>query len=186
MSRNATADGSSRVVRIRASVLALLSAAAGLACACVVESHDVTLRVPSEENFSAVSSVLELRCGSLDCHGSPARSLRIYGRFGLRENGADTTGGRATTVAEISETYLALVSIDPETLSQSYQGGGSDSQAWLVLSKGTAREQHAGGPALPSGSLAERCVVSWVSGEVDLDACASDSFGPIPRAGEDW
>ena len=34
--------------------------------------------------FAPVSSMMEKRCGSIDCHGNISRPLRIYGKFGLR------------------------------------------------------------------------------------------------------
>lgn len=37
-----------------------------------------------DDPFVVVSEVLERRCGTLDCHGQPARPLRLYGNSGLR------------------------------------------------------------------------------------------------------
>ena len=35
-------------------------------------------------SFPAVAQLLDVRCGSLDCHGTVARNLRLYGSAGLR------------------------------------------------------------------------------------------------------
>jgi hypothetical protein len=155
-------------------------------CCCSSEHADVELLTPRRQEFSAVSAVLEPRCGSLDCHGSPARNLRIYGLYGLRRSGLDSTGGADTTAAEIDATYDSLISIDPEVLSRVVSDGGQAPERWIVMSKARGREEHAGGTRLVEGEPADRCVVSWLAGTVDTEACASDSFGPVPREGETW
>lgn len=157
-----------------------------LAGACSKPNAPVELRAPSRLEFSAVSSVLELRCGSLDCHGAPARSLRIFGVYGLRWDRRDAPGGRDTTPEEIEATYQALISIDPERLSRVSADAGQGAETWLPLSKGRGREAHEGGVRLVPSSAADQCVVSWVAGHIDFDACADDDFGPKPKAGEAW
>lgn len=152
---------------------------------CSLENSDVALRTPPRKDFAAVSSVFERRCGTLDCHGAPARNLRVYGIFGLRANGLDVTGGAATTDAEVEATYTSLISIDPETLSRVSADAEAPEQ-WLVLSKGRAREQHKGGERLPPGSAADACILSWLAGHVDEDVCAGDTFSPAPLPGEEW
>ncbi len=154
--------------------------------ACDPVDDYVTLRAPSRDDFSAVSSVLELRCGSLDCHGQPARSLRIFGLYGLRLDGRDAPGGADTTEWEIDATYESIVGIDPERLSRVTADGGRNAEQWLVVSKGRAREAHDGGARLVAEHPADDCVVSWLSGSVDLAACASDDFGPAPLPGQTW
>ncbi|HVY31937.1 MAG TPA: hypothetical protein VHB79_35625 [Polyangiaceae bacterium] len=163
-----------------------LAALALLSNACSKSEAAVELRAPSRVEFSAVSSVLELRCGGLDCHGGPARSLRVFGVYGLRWDGRDVPGGRDTTPEEVEASYQSLISIDPERLSRVSADAGRGAETWLPLSKGRGREAHEGGTRLVPGSAADQCVLSWLSGKVDFDACASDDFGPEPRAGEDW
>ncbi len=153
---------------------------------CDREEGNVLLLAPSRDDFSAVSSVLELRCGSLDCHGEPARNLRIFGSYGLRLDGRDVPGGADTSEREIDATYEAIVGIDPERLSRIAAEGGRNAEQWLVLSKGRAREAHLGGARLVAGAPADTCVVSWLAGRLDLEACASDNFAPLPKAGESW
>src|SRR5262249_50408477 len=55
-------------------------------------------------DFRPVSAVIERRCGTLDCHGSLARPMRIFGQYGLRESpsdaGGDYPGGLLPTTVE--------------------------------------------------------------------------------------
>lgn len=156
------------------------------ASACTrYEDDPHVVEAPSREGFARVSGVLESRCGSLDCHGAPARNLRIYGVYGLRVDGSFVTGNPDTTEEEVNATYDSVIGVDPEAVSRVH-AGAEDPAVWIVLSKGRGRESHTGGARLPSGSAGDRCIVSWVTGEDDLSSCAEDSFGPEPREGESW
>jgi hypothetical protein len=166
-------------------LVALFAFALG-SCGCERVDRSVLLRAPSRDDFSAVSSVLERRCGGLDCHGQAARSLRIFGFYGLRLDGRDVPGGADTTELEIDANYEAVVSIDPERLSRITADGGRDAEHWLVLSKAREREAHVGGARLTVGAPADTCVTSWLAGGVDLEACAADDFAPLPKPGETW
>ena len=159
---------------------------AGLLWGCSQQNSDSELVAPSQKDFAAVSSVLERRCGGLDCHGSPARNLRIHGIYGLRLDGRDSTGGADTTDAEVIANYVSVLSIDPETLSRVTASQGAGEERWLLLSKGRQREAHVGGARLSPGTPADNCVISWLAGKVDVGVCAEDSFGPIPREGDAW
>jgi hypothetical protein len=155
-------------------------------CGCSAENGETALRTPSTRDFAPVSAVFERRCGGLDCHGSPARNLRIYGFSGLRANGLDVTGGNPTTEAEIAATFEAVVTIDPESLSRVAAERGASPERWLVVSKGRAHEHHEGGARLTPGTPGDDCIVSWLAGKVAVETCAEDAFGPAPRPGEDW
>jgi hypothetical protein len=157
-------------VRVSAALVSLA------ALGCARAESEVLLGAPSRDDFSAVSSVLERRCGGLDCHGAPARSLRVFGVYGLRLNGNDVPGGVDTTAAEVDATYDSVVTIDPELLSRIVASSGEGAERWLVLSKGRQREAHEGGARLAPGTPADDCVLSWVSGKLDVDACVSDDF----------
>ena len=134
-----------------------------------------------------VSSVLEPHCGTLDCHGGPARNFRVYGKRGLRANGNDTTGAaNDTNESDVQGTYESIVSIDPEVLSRVFQEQGRDPQRWIVVSKARGVEHHVGGTP-----LRRRQPRRQMSRVVDqrlarYAACASDVFGPMPRPGETW
>jgi len=164
-----------------------LAATCGLLAACAKNTDDpVELRTPHKAEFSAVSSVLEQRCGGLDCHGQPARNMRIFGVYGLRLDGRDVPGGRDTTPDEVEATFQSLVTIDPERLSQVSAAKGEGAETWLPLSKGRGREAHQGGARLNPGAPADQCVVSWLADKIDFDACAGDDFGPKPLPDETW
>lgn len=153
-----------------------------LAC---VSADDLAVGVGDSEEFALVSNVLERRCGSLDCHGDPARNLRVYGRTGLRAAGQDRPGARATTAREIDETWRSLVLVDPEGL-EAAREDASAALSWLPLAKGSGRMKHEGGVALGTDSDAEACLVSWARGALDTGACLADEFGPIPLPGEEF
>lgn len=155
-----------------------------LSAGCERSESAVLLGAPSREDFSAVSSVLERRCGGLDCHGAPARSMRVFGFYGLRLDGRDVPGGADTTEIEVDATYESIVSIDPELLSRVVANQGREAERWLVLSKGRRREAHTGGARLELGTPADDCVLSWVSGALDIDACAGDDFSAPQPSGE--
>jgi len=177
----------SRVTR-RWTVLTALAGAVGIpACSAYSGEATISLPTPPRESFALLSSVLEPHCGTLDCHGGPARNFRVYGKKGLRALGNDTTGAASdTNEAEVRATYESIVSIDPEVLSRVFQEHGLDPQRWIVVSKARGVEHHVGGTAFAEGSPGDRCLVSWVSGALDPAACAADVFGPMPRPGATW
>jgi hypothetical protein len=155
-------------------------------CSQIDGDARVVQHAPSRDELPLVSTVLEPRCGTLDCHGGPARSLRIYGRFGLRARGDHAPGEPDTTEEELDQTYLSLVGIDPEGLDVVLHAGGRSPERFLVISKARGVEKHEGGRALEAGSAGDRCLVSWVGGHVDEAACAEHVYGPTPREGETW
>ncbi len=71
---------------LRRGLFALLAVGFVTAPACLDDKQlGVTdFSCPSGDGFRVVSQVIERRCGTLDCHGDPARSFRVYGRTGLR------------------------------------------------------------------------------------------------------
>ncbi|MFO0739799.1 MAG: hypothetical protein U0270_28125 [Labilithrix sp.] len=160
--------------------------AALLDCSAHDAAPSPVLPLPPEDSFAVVSSVLEPNCGTLDCHGSSARNLRIYGKRGLRADGRTSVGDGDTTPEEIHETFRSIVSLEPERLSEVFTRRGEGVERWLVVSKARGRERHIGGIRLPEGSAGDRCLVTWASGSVDASACTSDVFGPIPLPGETW
>lgn len=134
-------------------------------------------RAPAGEFRSAgVSTVLERRCGSLDCHGSTARNLRLYSERGLRlpvEDGGATPGSAPTTIDEVSANYLSVMSLEPEYTNEVLDG--ADPYKLLLVKKPLEIEKHKGGPALRRGDDAEKCLVSWLtrdlSNPIDQAAC---------------
>jgi hypothetical protein len=165
-----------------ASALALLGGVlASAACASRPGGQDVTYTLPDREQFIAggVSTFMERRCGSLDCHGQPGRPLRLYSQQGLRLRQGD--GGvrdlSPTTRDEQVENYRAVVGLEPEELSRSVQSNG-DYKDFMLFKKPLGIEsggvRHKGGPVLRA-SLSDPgwgCLESWVRGQTDPKQCA--------------
>jgi len=129
-------------------------------------NQEKTFVLPSREQFATVGLAIGAHCGTLDCHGDPARNMRVYGINGQRLNAFDVTGFGGTTEDELRATYESIVVLQPEVLAAAVQAGGAGDD-WLVLGKGRGRIQHAGGQQLVPGGAADRCVTSWVAGLFD-------------------
>ncbi len=131
-----------------------------------------------------VSPVFERRCGTLDCHGSPARGLRLYGSNGLRlanDNGV-VAGEGTTTQAELKANYASVVGFEPEQMAL-VRKGEADVYSLLILKKPirdttAGGERHKGGVALVKGDPAEQCITSWLEGTTKTDLCARGSRQP--------
>ncbi len=140
------------------------------------------------QNLSAtqagVSRVLELRCGTLDCHGQVGRALRIYGEFGLRFVDGDAEnqpGNGATTDTEYEANYQSVIGLQPEYTTLVYEGIDPP-EAMLLIRKPLQLERHKGGAVFVSGDDAYTCITSWLesggdagSGGTNYDACGRAS-----------
>ncbi len=170
---------------------------AGLGFACSgpakgeIERKTSTRAPPGEFRSAGVSTVLERRCGSLDCHGAVGRNLRLYSERGLRlppsdtvpaEGGAApaTPGSAPTTIDEVSANYLSVMSLEPEQTNKVLDG--ADPYTLLLVKKPLEIEKHKGGPALKRGDDAEKCIVSWLTRDlstpIDTAACTRASEFP--------
>jgi hypothetical protein len=177
-----------RPTRISLAVLgAAILATAQLGCEeipspYIIECGDLETFQPE------VSNVLEKRCGTLDCHGTLARPLRIYGQGGLRlavqeeiddfgvarANGT-VSGGKGTTEDEYEANWRSVCGLEPETWQRIYAGEAEPIEL-LVLSKPIGPDEedgttHKGGAVLIKGGVGFDCIRSWVEGEVDVAAC---------------
>jgi hypothetical protein len=123
------------------------------------------------DDFAAVSSMLGARCGTLDCHGQLARSLRIYSGHGLRLSPEDSSGHGGTRVAEHTQNLRSVYALEPELLQRVLAERGRDPYRLTLLRKATATELHRGGAALEVGDDGALCITSWLAGERDQDAC---------------
>ena len=135
-----------------------------------------------------VSRVLEKRCGTLDCHGTLARPLRVYGQRGLRllsdeERAAlaagdlDTVtgngtvpGDKATTPEELAATRRSICALEPERMVQ-YQAGELDERELILLTKPLELERHKGGTLLVEGGAAFTCISTWLQGNPNDASC---------------
>jgi hypothetical protein len=140
------------------------------ACAAPPSDDRAVYAAPARDFFPPVGDVLGSHCGSLDCHGHPARNLRIYSLNGQRLEGMPGTG--VTTPAEYDLTYISLIAIDPEPLALVLNERGNRPERWIVFSKGRGGEAHVGGTAMAKEGAADHCVTSWLAGALDEAACA--------------
>jgi len=130
----------------------------------------------------SVSVVFEKHCGSLDCHGSAGRNLRIYSADGLRlPNDAGLRPGNGdTTTAERIANYQSLLDLEPERTRDVLAGG--DPYIMLIVKKPLGIESHKGGVPIRRGDDAETCIVSWLKADaatpVDLNACERAAIFP--------
>jgi hypothetical protein len=161
------------LARVLATALALgLMAAMGLACASATESYAVEA-TPARSSFAPVAQAMVHTCGTLDCHGTPERNLRLYGNEGQRLAATDRPLAPAcTTGDEIDQDFAGVVGLEPEVLAGVVAEGGADPEALLFVRKGRGTEHHKPGPEMTIGDPLDTCITSWLAGAVDTAACA--------------
>jgi hypothetical protein len=149
---------------------------AGGACVSSSDYEAAAFACPTSDEFRWVSQVFERRCGTLDCHGSYARPFRIYGRTGLRMPGQDlvTNGSQATTSLEIDENRASACGLEPERMEAVLEGEADPLETLTLVRKPLLIEAHKGGRVLAEGSAGARCILSWLDGVVDTEACAEE------------
>ena len=167
------------------------SLALGLAGACGPFDEVTAVVCRSRAEFPAVSAVLERRCGTLDCHGSLYRPLRIYGFSGLRllddpagyvdggpagDPGA-VPGGDGTTEAELEFNWQAVCGLEPERMNAVVAGEVAPDGLQL-LRKPLMLEHHKGGQVFFRGSPGYTCLESWLAGAVYDDECQLELVNP--------
>lgn len=164
------------------------------------------------EDFKPVSGVLERRCGNLDCHGSQYRAMKIYGKYGLRhlelnEMGFETTtkmdydsyysGGTETTLAELSDNYDSVISLEPVLLQEvfgrktkaqvaatadgipcPYSDAPSDTmdvECLTLIRKPRLQEKHKGGRIWSTTDDGDKCLKLWILNNNEyLERCGND------------
>jgi hypothetical protein len=156
-----------------------------MGCSGPAEGETFVPTVPPPESFRPLGDVLEVHCGTLDCHGSQERNLRIYGTYGIRLAPDGVSGTGSTTEEEYRATYDAIIAIQPEVLSTIVQEGGSRPERWIVVTKGRGTEVHVGEGQLPAGSSGDVCLTSWLAG-LPNDAACVDASTLLPPGGDEW
>ena len=153
-----------------------LSGLAGLLATTVLAgckqelSSGLEVTCPSRQVYvEHVSEVMERRCGTLDCHGSDFRPMRLLGRDGLRHQAErNRTGEGVTTDAEKSANYFAVCAIEPEKIAKvGSDPGGNAVNTLLLVRKGRGQEGHKGGKVFEPWDDADRCVVGWLRGDAE-------------------
>jgi hypothetical protein len=162
------------------------------ACSSAYEGESMTFTGPTQQDFGKVAETLDYACGNLACHGSPLRNLRLYGDQGRRLDPKDVPCGKPTTAAEQEADYRSLVALEPELTSAVVDGGGVDPERLTLVRKARGVEKHTGGsvfrdstdaaacvdgckddPVCSAACYGDRCLVSWLGGDVDVPACGN-------------
>jgi hypothetical protein len=166
-----------------------LAGAGAAGCAAVLVSCSgpsandrFTFTTPDSAAFKLVSPSLELRCGTLDCHGSTYRNMRLFGHYGARLDPKLTTGKEDTTDAEIESNFTSVVSIDSENFAAIVAKHGQGFDQWMVVLKGENAVHHKGEQRMKKGDFTYNCLLSWITGNVDMNACSMASMVAAPSA----
>jgi hypothetical protein len=166
---------------VLAFLAALATACATAACSTAPADGRVTIDAPfaTEASFGPVANFLDHRCGSLDCHGNPARNLVVWGCEGLRLEPYDAPicgraqGGKPTTSDEHQATYRSLVGLEPTVMSAVVADHGQDPDLLTFVRKARGEEAHKGGALVTPGDDQDVCITSWLAGATDTIACAN-------------
>ena len=153
------------------------------ACSTPANTRYVATPPPNDASFRGVAQVLVHHCGSLDCHGTPQRNLRIYGNEGLRLKAADVpfsrqdassddAGVQGTSDDEVKEDYQSTIALEPELISAVFAEGGARPERLTLVRKARGQEAHKGDAPIHQGDDADTCITSWLAGKTDTAACA--------------
>jgi hypothetical protein len=154
--------------------LSALLAAIVLACSTAPSDARFIETLPDATSFPPVALMLIQACGTLDCHGTVARNLRLYGNTGLRFSATDVpTALTATTGDEIAQDYTSIVGLEPEVMSAVVASGGADPERLTLVRKARGTEAHKGGAIIVPGDDRDICLTSWLAGNTDASVCTS-------------
>lgn len=159
------------MINVKTRLFALLLLTATSACAIPDPAATTLVTCPDRASFTAVSPFLESGCGTLYCHGAPARPLRIEGFSGLRRDPADRPGGNPTTTAEVDDNYRAVCALEPEIMGE-VVAAQSPPDALLLVQKPRNETHHKAGVIVKAGDDGDTCLTSWLEGHVDAGACS--------------
>jgi hypothetical protein len=147
---------------------------AAVACGAPSSNDRFLASVPDRASFPPVADVLEHRCGTLDCHGTMARNLRLYGSEGLRlASDARPSSHPSTTDAEYDEDFASIVGLEPEVMSDVVRSGGADPERLTFYRKARGLEAHKAGTLVQAGDSQDTCIRSWLADHTDAVACVT-------------
>jgi hypothetical protein len=135
------------------------------------------LLAPARIGFDKVADALVGTCGTLDCHGHPARNLRLYGSHGMRLRPLDDPGGAPTSAAERDADYWSVTGLEPEVIDSVVRAGGDRPERLSLFRKGLGIEKHKGGTVALVGGALDRCLRSWLQGKTNEPSCEA----AVPR-----
>ncbi len=174
-----------------ASFVAIFAASVSSSGCANVETDRITdVQGPSFDDFETkgVSGFLEVRCGSLDCHGQAGRPLRIYSGRGLRaDNDAGFySGSSGTSHAEVVQNYYAVMGLQPEVLRRVVEGArrisdgetltadeafDADPARLYLVTKPRNQIVHKGGAVVAVDSPGDKCMRTWLTLATDQASC---------------
>jgi hypothetical protein len=130
--------------------------------------------LPDTTSFPPVAAMLIQACGSLDCHGTVGRNLRMYGDTGLRFSATDVPSVLIPTTAdEVAQDYGSIVGLEPEIMSEVVTSGGANPQRLTFYRKARGIESHKGGAVVTQGDARDVCITTWLQGHADATACTA-------------
>jgi hypothetical protein len=158
--------------------VALGAASAVASCSAVPNDARIGIEAPvgPTGTFTVVGDYIELRCGSLDCHGQPGRNMRVWGQFGMRLRTGNTPGlapplSPMTTPDEYQATYRSVVGLEPTVMSSVVSNHGAHPEDLTFVRKARGLEAHKGGVLITPGDPQDVCITSWLASNVDVNAC---------------
>jgi hypothetical protein len=159
---------------------ALASALLSVAASC--GAPDTAARVdpigPDRASFAPVADVLVRHCGTIDCHGTTRRNMRLYGYGGLRLPRAD--GGVIlpdegdTLPNEVQADYDAVIGVEPEKMRDVVMNHGAGADQLTFVRKARGTEDHKGLSPIAIGDDADTCIMSWLASATNTAACERD------------
>jgi hypothetical protein len=178
-------------------LLAFLSLAG---CSSVDDTVVNTISCGDFASFRPVSDVLERRCGTIDCHGTFSRPLRLYGPYGqrrLEDAGAVEAGivmnydkyypggsaAEPTTSLELLDNYRSVCGLEPELMNRVITLQAAPEELTLVR-KARLMEKHKGGQVFNPGREGDVCLTTWLTqaatpdAGIDKTACAAEINHP--------
>ncbi len=150
------------------------------------DSRYVQTALPDPASFPPVAQLLTFRCGTVDCHGSALRNLRLYGSSGLRLSASDRPFVPVCdTQAEIDQDYLSVVGLEPATMSAVVADHGASPERLTMVRKARGAESHKGGPIWAQGDASDVCLTSWLAGQTSASSCANALAALLPTGASD-
>ena len=152
--------------------LLIVAGTATLRCSLPAAGVVVQTSLPDRASFPYVAQLLVHRCGTLDCHGSTYRNMRIFGNEGLRLSPTDRPLVPAcTTPRELDEDYDSVVGLEPEVLSAVVSDHGANPERLSLVRKPLGLDDHKGLKLMQPGDDTYVCLTSWLAGATDTAAC---------------
>ena len=171
------------MTRRAVAIFGVVSALALLPVSCAQPPSDsryVQQTLPDAGTFGPVAELLVVRCGSLLCHGTTARNMRLYGSAGLRWSQSDRPFvPTCDTRDEVAQDYESVVGLEPERMA-AVAAGTDDPGALTMVRKARGVESHKGGPIWTQGDDSDTCLVSWLTGAADAASCTKGLAGVVP------